>query len=533
MEKTQKILIVDDERLNINVLADLLKPNYKIMAAINGAQALKAVHSANPPDLVLLDIMMPEMDGYEVCRQMKSDEATKDIPVIFVTAMGQVEDETKGLALGAIDYLTKPISPAIVEARVKTQLALKENLEELHDAYAVIETQKNRMQKELDVGRDIQLAMVPKEFPSSNDYSLHAILEPAREVGGDFYDAFVVDEEHICFCVGDVSGKGVPAALFMAMAKTLIKSRASSDPSPASIVTHVNDELSTGNDGCLFVTLYVCIFNIRTGELQTTNAGHNPPLLKHKDGSIVPLSNLDGLVVAAMEGIAYSEKSYQLEEGDTLLMFTDGVTEADNVNEEFFGDDALEKLFSDWKDGTVEELVTHVIETVHAFEGENRQADDITVLALQYNGKTDSDIEGFTIQISNKLIHVDLVNDKFMEFAQNYEMSPKITTPICMAFDELLTNIISYAYEDGSEHEIDIKVSSLNDSFVVVISDDGLPFNPFTREDPDTELSVEDRDIGGLGIHLVKNLMDEVYYKRQVDKNVITLVKKIPIENNK
>ncbi|MCK5071676.1 MAG: ATP-binding protein, partial [Desulfocapsa sp.] len=126
-----------------------------------------------------------------------------------------------------------------------------------------------------------------------------------------------------------------------------------------------------------------------------------------------------------------------------------------------------------------------------------------------------------------------LVNDKFMEFAQNYEMSPKITTPICMAFDELLTNIISYAYEDGSEHEIDIKVSSLNDSFVVVISDDGLPFNPFTREDPDTELSVEDRDIGGLGIHLVKNLMDEVYYKRQVDKNVITLVKKIPIENNK
>jgi sigma-B regulation protein RsbU (phosphoserine phosphatase) len=118
-----------------------------------------------------------------------------------------------------------------------------------------------------------------------------------------------------------------------------------------------------------------------------------------------------------------------------------------------------------------------------------------------------------------------------MEFAQNYEMPPKITTPVCMAFDELLTNIISYAYEDGSEHEIDIKVSSMSDSVVVVISDDGLPFNPFTREDPDTDLSIEDRDIGGLGIHLVKNLMDEVYYKRHVDKNVITLVKKIPSED--
>ena len=531
MDKQQKILIVDDERLNINVLADLLKPKYKIMAAINGTQALKAARSANPPDLILLDIMMPEMDGYEVCRQLKSDEATRNIPVIFVTAMSQEEDETKGLELGAIDYLTKPISPAIVEARVKTQLALKKNLEELHDAYAVIEIQKDRMQKELNVGRDIQLAMVPKEFPVSKDYSLHATLEPAREVGGDFYDAFIVDEEHICFCVGDVSGKGVPAALFMAMAKTLIKSRASSDPSTASILTHVNDELSKDNEGCLFVTLYVCIFNVRTGELLTTNAGHNPPLLKHKDGSITPLSHRDGLVVAAMDGIAYSEKSYQLEQGDMLLLFTDGVTEADNINEEFFGDERLEKLLADWQDGTVVELVDHVVETTHAFEGENRQADDITVLALEYHGQKTADTQGFVLQIGNELVNVDLVNDKFMEFAQGYEMAPRITRPICMAFDELLTNIISYAYEDGSQHEIDIKVSLLNDTVVIVISDDGLPFNPFTREDPDTDLSIEERDIGGLGIHLVKNVMDEVSYKRHVDRNVITLVKKLVREN--
>jgi len=386
MEKQQTILIVDDERININVLAELLKPKYKILAALNGTQALKAARSANPPDLVLLDIMMPEMDGYEVCRQLKSDDTTKDIPVIFVTAMGQVEDETKGLELGAIDYLTKPISPAIVEARVKTQLALKKNMEELHRAYTVIESQKDRMQKELDVGRDIQLAMVPKDFPAGNDYSIHATLEPAREVGGDFYDAFTVDEEHICFCIGDVSGKGVPAALFMAMAKTLIKSRALSDPSTADIVTHVNDGLSTDNEGCLFVTLYVCIFNVRTGELLTTNAGHNPPLLKHRDGSITSLSNRDGLVVGAMDGITYSEKRYQLQKDDTLLLFTDGVTEAETPNEEFFGDERLEKLFTDWQDGSVEKLVENVVATTHAFEGDSRQADDITVLALQYHG---------------------------------------------------------------------------------------------------------------------------------------------------
>jgi sigma-B regulation protein RsbU (phosphoserine phosphatase) len=525
MGKQQKILIVDDERLNINVLADLLKPKYKIMAAINGAQALKAARSANPPDLILLDIMMPEMDGYEVCRRLKSDESTKHIPIIFVTAMGQVEDETRGLELGAIDYLTKPISPAIVESRVKTQMALKKNMEELHKAYSVIETQKNRMQKELNVGRGIQLAMVPKDFPAGNDYSIHATLEPAREVGGDFYDAFTVDEEHICFCVGDVSGKGVPAALFMAMAKTLIKSRASSDPSTASIVTHVNDELSKDNEGYLFVTLYVCIFNIRTGELLTTNAGHNPPLLKHSDGSITPLSHRDGLVVAAMDGITYSEKMYQLQKEDTLLLFTDGVTEADNVDEEFFGDERLEKLFGDWQDGPVEKLVKHVVETTHAFEGENRQADDITVLALHYKGQKTTDNYGFEIEIGNDLANIGLVNEKFMEFSQANKLSPKITNPTRMAFDELLANIISYAYVDGTHHEIGIKVSLVNDSVVIVITDDGLPFNPFTREDPDTDLSVEDRGIGELGIHLVKNVMDEVYYKRHIDRNVITLVK--------
>ena len=222
VEQRQRILIVDDERFNINVLADLLKPNYKVMAAINGTQALKAAHSANPPDLVLLDIMMPEMDGYEVCRQLKEDVTTKDIPIIFVTAMGQEEDETKGLELGAADYLTKPISPAIVEARVRTQLALQKNLEDLRSAYAVIEKHKQRMQKELDAAREIQMAMLTTDFPETATVCVHAELQAAREVGGDFYDVFELGPGRLCFCVGDVSGKGVGAALFMAMTKTLI-----------------------------------------------------------------------------------------------------------------------------------------------------------------------------------------------------------------------------------------------------------------------------------------------------------------------
>lgn len=521
------ILVVDDAPTNIAILINILSPYYKVKAVKNGEKALEIAKSDPQPDLILLDIIMPGLSGYDVCKLLKEDSTTTAIPVIFITAKTTTEDEQQGLELGAVDYITKPISPAIVKARVQTQLALKKNIEDLKGAYAVIEKQKDRMQEELNVGRDIQLAMVPKVFPASADYSLHALLEPCREVGGDFYDAFVIDEEHICFCIGDVSGKGVPAALFMAMAKTLIKSRASSDLSTASIVTHVNDELSKNNEGCLFVTLFVCIFNVLTGELLTTNAGHNPPFLKHADGSITTLSSRDGLVVAAMEGITYTENRLQLNKNDTLLLFTDGITEADNINQELFGDARLEKLFHEQRFESMEELTMHIVETTHTFEGLNRQADDITVLAFNYAGQKTAIEQSFQIEIGNELQSIELVTEQFMEFARKNDMVPKVTTPICMALDDLLANIIAHGYEDDLHHLINIKVSLVRDSVVVVIKDDGLPFNPFNKSGPDTNLSLEERQIGGLGIFLVKNVIDETYYNRHVNKNVITLVKKI------
>lgn len=528
-EDKRTILVVDDAPVNISLLSNILSSDYRVKAATSGEKAIEIAQKEPQPDLILLDIVMPGMSGYDVCEQLKKDSATAAIPVIFITAKTTTKDEQRGFELGAVDYITKPISPAIVKARVQTQLALKKNIENLQDAYAVIEKQKDRMQQELTVGRDIQLAMVPKEFPVSDDYSLHAVLEPCREVGGDFYDAFIIDEEHICFSVGDVSGKGVPAALFMAMAKTLIKSRASSDLSTASIVTHVNDELSKNNEGCLFVTLYVCIFNVRTGELLTTNAGHNPPFLKHADSTITTLSKRDGMVVAAMEGVAYTENRLQLHKGDTLLLYTDGITEADNINQEFFGDDRLEELFHERQFESMEELTSYIVETTHEFEGMNRQADDITVLAFHYAGQEAAAEQNFEIEIGNDLQAIERVTEQFMEFARRNDIVPKAITPVCMALDDLLANIISYGYDDDSHHLISVKVSLVRDSVVVVITDDGQPFNPFTMEGPDTDLSLEEREIGGLGILLVKNVMDETYYKRHVDKNVITLVKKITL----
>ena len=218
-DRKATVLAVDDTPENLDVVKGILGDDYQVKVAINGHIALK-IAQAQAPDLILLDIMMPEIDGYEVCRQLKSNPATQAIPVIFLTAKGETSDEAEGFALGAADYILKPVNPPLLKARVKTHLALKQNMDELQAAYAVINQQKERMEQELNVGRDIQLSMVPDTFPAFPDrdeFDIHGLLKPAREIGGDFYDYFFVERNKLCICVGDVSGKGVPAALFMAV----------------------------------------------------------------------------------------------------------------------------------------------------------------------------------------------------------------------------------------------------------------------------------------------------------------------------
>lgn len=530
-QQQQKILVVDDERFNINVLVDLLKPEYKMMAAKNGVQALKAVQSANPPDLVLLDIMMPEMDGYEVCRRIKEDKKTRDIPIIFITAMGDTGDETKGLELGAADYLTKPISPPIVQARVKTQLERKRQRDELKQAYEIIESQKQRMQDELNVGRNIQMSMVPQTFPpfpERSEFSIHAALHPAREVGGDFYDFFFIDESRLCMCIGDVSGKGVPAALFMAVTRTLIKARAMDDVSTASIMTRVNDELSRNNKQYMFVTVFIAILNVVTGKLTYSNAGHNPSYIKRSDGEMVRLDARHGVVLGASAGLAYKEDNVQLHQGDFIFMYTDGVTEARNPDKAFFGEDRLAALLASRGYKSMEAVVGHVVEQAKSFEDGAEQFDDITAMALRYEKEPETrSIPKVEMTIPNQLSEIETVKVRFNEFSNIAGLSKNIRRKLNLVFDELLNNVISYAYEDQDPHEIMIDFELAGGRLTVSIQDDGKPFNPFEAEAPDTTIGLDERSAGGLGIHLVRSLMDKAIYQRGVDKNVVTLVKEV------
>jgi sigma-B regulation protein RsbU (phosphoserine phosphatase) len=390
---------------------------------------------------------------------------------------------------------------------------------------------KERMEGELSVGRSIQMSMVPLDFPAFPDrgeFDLHALLKPAREVGGDFYDYFLISQDELYVVIGDVSGKGVPAALFMAVTRTMMKTRAADDNAPASIMTAVNDELSADNSESMFVTLFLGIFNIRTGQLNFTNAGHNFPYIKRASGEIETISQLHGPVAGAMEGLIYKQDCLFLQPGDLLLMFTDGVSEAMDVGLNLYSEQRIIDFLSKMEGSEPIDTVNGLADSVDDYADEEPQFDDITILALRCNQAMDSaDTEQLNLKISNDLSEIGKAVEAFEAFSEKTELPMAIAMKVNLVFDELLNNIVSYAFMDGGEHQIDIHIETSVDRLLIQIEDDGLPFNPFAHAEVDTTLSLEEREIGGLGTHLVLNVMDDVSYERHSDRNVVTLIKKL------
>lgn len=420
-----------------------------------------------------------------------------------------------------------------ITALKNAEHAAEEAKARLADSLALVEAAKARMQEELNVGRDIQRSMLPRVFPAFPDrkeLELYAVLEPALEVGGDLYDFFLVDEHRLCFVIGDVSGNGVPAALFMAMTKIMVKTRAASDPSPASIVTHVNDALSAENDSCMFVTLYLGILNLRDGTLLTTNAGHNPPLLKRKDGQFEWMTAQDGPMVGPMPGITYKESIFKLEPGDELFLYTDGVTEADNRRRELFGNDRLKTTLTQSRASSVVDRIGEVMNAVKIFAGDVPQADDITILGLRYHGVTPSDVANrvFRGVMPNRLLAIPDLQIAFEQYVAQWEGAKPLIPTLNMALDDLLNNVVQYAFpNDPTEHRIEVEGEVRDEWVTLTIADDGIPFNPLTVAPPDLSLLLHEREVGGLGIHLVRTMFDEVTYHRNVGRNVLTIKKRL------
>ncbi|MFT7366100.1 MAG: sigma-B regulation protein RsbU (phosphoserine phosphatase) [Marinobacter psychrophilus] len=521
------ILAVDDTPENLDVVRGLLAPEYQVKMAPSGKIALKIAESQQP-DLILLDIMMPDMDGYEVCRRLKRNPITADIPVIFLTAKGETADEAEGFEIGAADYIHKPVNPPILKARVKTHLALKQNMDALQQTTAALAQAKEKMEKELNVGKQIQLSMLPTSQPDDDAFTVAATMRAALQVGGDLYDYFFISPREFCVCIGDVSDKGVPASLFMAVTKTLLRANASNDISTASILTRINDELAVDNESCMFVTMFLAICDLQTGNVRYTNAGHNPPFIKRADGEIVSITGIHGPVAGAVEGLAYKQSELQLKQGDLLFLYTDGVSEAMNANDAMFEEKQIADQLVKLVGNDPAQAIEAVLSAVDEFAAGCEQSDDITMLGFRFEADNQAMAQhNIELTLTNQLSEIDRINDSFNEFAESAEIPMGVSLKINMVFDELLNNIISYAYEDQNAHDIRIRVDLISTRLVITIEDDGVPFNPFMRAEPDTDASLEDREIGGLGIHLVKKVMSEVSYKRHFDRNRLTLIKQL------
>ncbi|MBR6543422.1 MAG: SpoIIE family protein phosphatase [Anaerotignum sp.] len=384
-----------------------------------------------------------------------------------------------------------------------------------------------RIDKELEYAKQIQLSALPTNFPTGEEYSIYAQMIAAKEVGGDFYDFYKINDTTVAFLAADVSGKGIPAAMFMMTAKTIIKDLAERGLAVNEIFTKANEKLCENNESSMFVTAWMGILDITTGNMKFANAGHNPPLLKRADGTFEYLKTRAGFVLAGMEGIRYRAGELTLAPGDRIFLYTDGVTEATNAENELYGEDRLKAFMNQNAVVEATELLPALKVDIDEFVGEAPQFDDITMLIFDYKPQKRGEL------MTNKIFpaNVDALPDVLgfvEETLESYECPMKIQMAVCVAIEEVFVNVAHYAYGDGEgDVNFSIGFDKGNRDVIFRMADKGVPFDPLKKEDPDITLSAEEREIGGLGIFITKKTMDTVTYSYENNENILTMIKRI------
>jgi sigma-B regulation protein RsbU (phosphoserine phosphatase) len=379
----RNILIVDDTPANLRLLSQMLaEQGYHVRPVPDGPLALAAVQ-AEPPDLILLDIRMPEMDGYEVCKRLKVDALTRDIPIIFISALDATQDKVKAFSAGGVDYVTKPFQAKEVLARVETHLALRELQKQLQDA-------NEKMARELTLAGEIQASFLPSELPSMPGWQLSATLQPAWQASGDFYDFISLPNAQWGIVVADVTDKGAGAALYMALSCTLIRTYAVEYPRrPELVLSAVNRRILKDCSANQFVTVFYGILDPVTGMLVYSNAGHCPPLHFHtKDDKDVHALVRTGIPLGIFEDKTWGQETAQLDPGDVLVLYTDGITEAHYEPPLLFGGERLIESVratlgtSGSQRPSAQEIQDRILADVHRFVGGAPQSDDIALTIL-------------------------------------------------------------------------------------------------------------------------------------------------------
>ena len=388
-----------------------------------------------------------------------------------------------------------------------------------------------RIDQELEFARVIQLSAMPRVFPERDDFEICASMDPAREVGGDFYDFFLVDEDHAALVIADVSGKGIPAAMFMMTAKTLIKNRALLGESPAEILNYVNRQLCEGNEAELFVTVWLAVLELSTGKGTAANAGHEHPVLRRRGGTYELVKYRHAPAVAIEEEVRYREHSFELHPGDSLFVYTDGIPEAHNEENRMFGTDRMLEALNRDPDAPPEALLKTVREEVNAFQGSAAQFDDVTMIAFRYWGQERPHAEKpaeeeLTVEaVMENLPQVMEMTDRRLD---GLVCSAKARRQVKIALEELYVNVASYAYAPKTGPvTVAVKTETEPPAITITLIDKGVPYDPLQKPDPDRSLDFEDRPVGGMGIYMVKQSMDDMEYAYRDGKNILTIRKNL------
>ena len=440
--------------------------------------------------------------------------------IVFAALFAHIYFLIKRLIVDNIHKINHSLAQ-ITEGNLNVHVSVRENEEFASlsdDINATVDTLKHyiaeaesRIDRELEFARQIQRSSLPSVFPpypDRSDFSIFASMEAAREVGGDFYDFYLTDQNHLTFLVADVSGKGIPGAMFMMRAKTLIKNLAESGRSIEDVFTTANRTLCENNEAEMFVTAWMGKLDLETGELEYVNAGHNPPLLRHGGGAFEYLRTRPNFILAGMEMTRYKKHSLTLEPGDTLFLYTDGVTEAANKEKTLYGEERLRACLTE---EDPEALCRSVHADIAAFVNGAEQSDDITMLCVRWKGQQQT--ERFSACPDEASIPQA---SAFLEDAlEQWEVPMKLANRVQIAMDEIYSNIVYYS---GAKNAV-ITVTREGNGLTLTFEDDGTPYDPTTAKEPDVTLSGEEREAGGLGIFMVKKMAADMRYQRARDKN--------------
>ena len=395
-----------------------------------------------------------------------------------------------------------------------------------------ISAEKERIGSELRIASNIQNGMLPKTFPPYPDLdelALYGTLMSAKEVGGDLYD-FSVRDYKAYFCVGDVSGKGVPASLVMAVTRSLFRSVSARIEDPGQIMSQINNAMSEMNENSMFVTLFIGVLDLHTGNLTYSNAGHCAPVLLGEKPTPVKMDA--NIPVGIMADWQFTSQSVTLKPGQTLFIYTDGLTEAENATQKQFGEERMMEILAK-SDITPRPLIENIIQEVRNFVGQAEQSDDLTMLAVQFTKPRASEsthIISNSIILHNDVQEVPVMTEFVEKTAEQANLDPSVTMTLTLAIEEAVANIMKYAYPKGEVGPIEINATINDGSLSFTIKDSGTPFDPTQVKKADITLSAEEREIGGLGIHLIRNIMDTVEYHHTSNQNILTLTKNI--DNN-